>query len=236
MKNQKTLTALALLIAATGTAHASLTNVGNGLIYDSNINITFTSDANLFKTLAPSINTIILDTPLVDGHTMSAADFSTTSVGKMDWWGAQAWIGYLNKTNYDGHSNWSLPTTNLIKNSIADTVGYFQTGSPLGELFYNELGGKKGENITVTNNANYNLFSNVASNSAFWTGKSNNTANIPSAWYFDYTNGSQGWIDKGHQFYVLPVFTTAVPLPSAVWLFGSGLMALLGFIKRRNIG
>ena len=31
----------------------------------------------------------------------------------MDWFGAQAWINYLNVTNYQGYSDWRLPTTKI---------------------------------------------------------------------------------------------------------------------------
>lgn len=236
MKNQKKLSALAFFIAvtATGNAQASLTNVGNGLVYDSNINMTFTGDANLFKTLAAS--TLNLVSTITNASGLSSGQFNA-STGQMDWFGAQAWISYLNTINYAGHTNWNLPTTNLVNNNISLSNGYSQTGSPLGELFYSELGGEKNKNITATHNDNFNLFSNVPVSTAYWSGKSNSDT---AAWYFDYTNGNQAYTAKTNMLYVLPVFasevsvSSAIPVPGAIWLFGSGLIALLSFIKRRN--
>lgn len=249
MNHQKSLLALALIVSATATstAQASLSTNGNGLIYDNASNITFTSDANLFQTMAASvtglINAIISGTLTVDAHTMGASDFSASN-GKMNWWGAQAWIGYLNKTSYDGYSNWSLPTTSPTG------TGYSQTGSQLGELFYTELGGVAKLSISTshTNTDNFNLFTNIPGAAVYWSGTNNEASPGTSAWYFDYTDGSQGYANKTSLFNVLAILpgnasfvpdflpAAAIPVPGAVWLFGSGLLGLLGFKKRENIG
>jgi len=41
------------------------------------------------------------------------------------------------------------------------------------------------------------------------------------------------YIDTGHS-YVFNITTTAVPVPAAAWLFGSGLLGLVGVARRRN--
>jgi hypothetical protein len=243
MKHQKTLLALALIASAvvTGTAQASLFDRGNGLIYNDATNTTWVKDANLFQTQAAgnanlvadiiaANNGVIHDTP--NGYdpsgtyTLTTADF-TTSTGTMDWWGGQAWIGYLNKTSYDGYSNWALPTT------VPATFGFSQTGSQMGELFYNELGGVAGSSITTTHNANYNLFTNVQSY-VYWSG-SEYAPNPGYAWDFVPGNGDQDNSAKVGQLYAWAV-VSAVPVPAAFWLFGSGLMGLLGLRRRGNIG
>jgi hypothetical protein len=150
----------------------------------------------------------------------------------MSWWGAQAWIGYLNKTSYDGYSNWALPTT------VPGLSGYNQTGSQMDELFYNELGGVAGNSLNTTHNANYNLFTNVLQNSVNapnWSGT--DVLYVGNAWVFDVRNGNQGNAAKSDQFYAWAVRSgdvSAVSVPGAVWLFASGLMGLLGF-KRRKV-
>jgi hypothetical protein len=211
------------------------------------INTTWTKDANLFQTQAAgnanlvadiiaANKGVIFDTPNIYDtvansgiHTLTSADFTTGS-GTMDWWGTKAWIGYLNLTSYHGYSNWAwaLPTT------VPATAGYSQTGSQMGELFYNELGGVAGAPITATHNANYYLFTNVQS-SAYWSG-SEYASNPNYAWFFGTSNGFQTNFFKTTQFYawaVRPGDVSAVPVPAAFWLFGSGLM---GLRRRGNIG
>ncbi len=148
--------------------------------------------------------------------------------GLMTWTQAVAWADSL---VFGGYSDWRLPTT------IPATFGYNKTGSEMGELFYNELGGVAGYSITTTHNANYNLFTNVQSY-VYWSGSE--YAHVPSyAWYFSTGYGSQGNDFKYNQLYawaVRPGDVAAVPVPAAFWLFGSGLMGLLGLRRRGNIG
>ncbi len=57
-----------------------------------------------------------LDTPAKSGrHVPSAEDFHHAGAidGRLTWFGAQAWINYLNVTNYQGYSDWRLPTTKI---------------------------------------------------------------------------------------------------------------------------
>jgi hypothetical protein len=244
MNHQKNLMAIALIASFTmaGTAQAALSTNGNGLIYDNVSNITFTSDANLFKTqltsVASLVNTIISDTATVGAHAVAATDFDINS-GTMNWWGAQAWIGYLNKTTYHGYNTWSLPITNPA------TVSPDKTGSQLSELFYDELGGITGSSIVTTHNDKYNLFTNFPNAAAFWSSTDNAAQPASSAWYFDNTNGGQGYSNKNGYankvgyFSALPILqgnASPVPVPGAAWLFGTGLIGLWGFKKHKNIG
>ena len=253
MKHQKTLLTLAFIASAvtTSTAQASLFDRGNGLIYNLVSNITFTSDANLFKTQADGnanlINQIIAanngvvfntpniyDTPRNSGsYTLKTTDFTeftylNTINGQMTWWGAQAWIGYLNKTNYDGYNNWSLPTT--------DPTDKFN--SQMGELFYTELGGRYLSSIVSSHNANYNLFSNVQS-SGYW---SSDEYLPPSpnfaAWAFNLSNGLQGSTSKTQVKFAWAVRSgdvAAIPVPGAAWLFGIGLIGVTSLARKRKV-
>ena len=182
----------AALIFSTSAQAALVVPAGNPLVVnDTDLNITWTQDANLFQTMAASnanlINDVLAaaphltisgvstpvtydtpnayDTPADSGHyNLTAGDFNT-GTGQMNWWGAQAWVNYLNSTSYAGQTGWRLPTTNPA------VSGYNQTGSELGHLFYTELGGTAGSSIVTVhaNTANYNLFSNIQS-SVYWSG------------------------------------------------------------------
>ena len=58
----------------------------------------------------------------------SAIDFG--SGGRVDWWGAQAYVSFLNSIDYAGSSQWVVPTTPDSESSY----GYMITGQ-LGQLF-----------------------------------------------------------------------------------------------------
>jgi hypothetical protein len=223
----------------TGVLQAALFDRGNGMVYDTISNITIASDANLFRTQAAgNANLVsdiiaansggIYDTPnLFDNgvYTLTASDFNASS-GQMDWWGAQGWIGYLNKTNYDGYSNWSLPITDPLAAVSGQMV----------ELFYSELGGAAGFSIVTrhTNNTNYNLFTNIKSD-AYWYG----TEYLPyPSWALDFFTSTvtESGNPKSNQLYALAVHpgdVSAVPIPAAIWLFTSGL-GLFAFNHRRK--
>ena len=96
--------ALALLAS---TSRAALVDVGNGLINHPAANLTWVADANLFLTLATADAGLVgkvvaawtdgaIPTLAGDGstHTIVAADFNATT-GKMNWYGARAWVNYL---------------------------------------------------------------------------------------------------------------------------------------------
>ena len=105
-------------------------------------------------------------------------------------------------------------------------------------MFYNVLGGVAGSSITTTHNSNYDLFSNVQSNDFddYWS--STEFANNPTyAWYFTFSNGVQSYLINnlnGYAWAVQSGNAGVVPVPAAVWLFGSGLLALVGFGRQRR--
>ena len=118
-------TAMVALLAGlgfTGASQASLVARAGGMVYDTVYKITWTADANLFKTQAAGNANlvseiiagnggIILDTPNYYNpsgtYELTTADFNTDS-GAMTWWGAQAWA---NNLSLGGYTDWSLSTT-----------------------------------------------------------------------------------------------------------------------------
>ncbi len=73
----------------------------------------------------------------------------------------------------------------------------------------------------------------------YWSG----TVYAPNtnyAWRFDFDDGAQDVLIKsynnGYAWAVRPGDVAAVPVPAAVWLFGSGLAGLIGFARRKKVG
>jgi hypothetical protein len=255
---------IALLGAGAGlmamTAQAGLVATDGGLgVYDTTNNVTWTSNANLFATQAASYSGgaaafvsaviadsggVIHDTPNSfdpsGTYTLSAADFNT-STGTVDYWGALAWVSYLDATNYGGSSQWALPTT-VDSNSSAGLPNGgagnpAQSSSQLAQLFYGGLGQVANSSITTTHNANYSLFSNVLG-TVYWSG-TEYSANPIQAWGFSTVSGDQSYIGKRNDIYALAVApgqVSAVPLPGAAFLLGSGLLGLVGVARRKTQG
>ena len=216
------------LLSAPG-AHAALTSVlGGQAINDTDLNVTWVSNANLVAT-----NTFGLATGVDLGPNAGVTNYGPSIInsnGTMTWGGALKWIAAMNAANYLNHNDWRLPTSDTCggKNNSCP-------GSEMGHLFYSELGGVAGSDIATTHNANYKLFSNFQPY-AYWSG----TEYAPrptSAMFFYFTDGNQGFTgSKNERLYALairPGQVAAVPVPAAAWLFGSGLLGLVGIARRR---
>jgi hypothetical protein len=209
---------------ASGLAHAQLSDTGNGLINHPAADMTWEADGNLFKTMAaanPNLVDDIISTwgnlPLPFDHTLHAvavnstpADFYPAS-GQMTYWGAIAWIHYLNVTHHKGYSDWRLPNIGGPQ-APGSCGGACYPGdvnsSEWWRLFNQELGGVFGTSIHATHNANYNLFTNI-------TGSySDNVAGDLVNELFD--DGGQGRNFLASPFFAWPVRTgvsTANPAP-----------------------
>lgn len=138
----------------------------------------------------------------------------------MNWADSNAWAAGLTVGGVDG---WRLATTEPALS------GYNQTGSEMGNLFYNVLGNSAGSL------SNTGPFSNVQS-TLYWSA-TEYAPNTSYAWFFSMNFGNQNVTNKSSGYYAWAVQSgdvSAVPVPAAVWLFGSGLIGLAGFARRKK--
>jgi len=145
--------------------------------------------------------------------------------GLMTWSQANTWATGL---TIDGISGWRLPTTD---GSSGYSASYF---NEMGFLFFAELGGVAGSPITTTHNSNYDLFQNLLPN-LYWTG-TEITLYPGTAWGFTFSTGNTGMYGEGGGQYAMAIHAgdvSAVPIPAAMWLFGSGLLGLIGMARRK---
>jgi hypothetical protein len=208
---------------------AALYDRGGGLIYDDVLDVTWLQDANYAAT--------------------SGYDDSD-SLGRMNWDDAMAWAGQLEY--YDSArdivwDDWRLPRTQPINpNDWVLGWGYDGTSdegynitspnSEMAYMFYVNLNnsayyGTNGygpqENWGLQNTG---LFVNLQS-ATYWS-ETVYPENWLEAFYFDFEMGDQGPDNKNEINYAWAVRGGDVPIPGALWLLGSGLIALVGLRKR----
>ena len=156
--------------------------------------------------------------------------------GLMNWSDANTLAANL---DIAGVTGWRLPSTLQPDASCSDQAvvssGFNCTGSEMGNLFYNVLGGSAGSSITTFNNANYDLFSNIQSD-GYWSSMEY-APNIINAWGFGFDFGDLDYDPKSEDSYAWVVHsgivgTSVIPVPAAVYLFSSGLLGLIGFVRK----
>ena len=165
----------------------------------------------------------------------------------MDWATANTWAA---KLNVNGVTGWRLPKM-TDPNANCNTLTY--SGGPCGynnpstselaHMFYTTLGDKgyfdtSGNVQAGSGLTNSGPFPNLRSGDY---GSATEYAPYTGAsWVFNTHYGDQGNLNKGFSFYAWAVHAgnvgavSAVPVPAAVWLFGSGLMGLLGVSGKRR--
>ena len=255
MNYQKSLVALTMIASAvvTSTAQASLVDRGGGLLYDNVLNVTWLQDANYAKTSGydadggldwSRANTWAAN--LVYHDSIRNVDYS-------DW--RLAHNTPVNGTSFE---------YNVYHNGIpfdgSTDSGYNITSlhSELAYMYNVNLGVKNYYSTNGIVQADFGLFGNGTYNGvdqsccsgqnnvgpvinlqafAYWSG----TEYAPDpdvAWNFITVTGNQDQFYKYAHYFAWAVRSgdvSAVPLPGAGWLFGSGLLGLLGLMKRKAV-
>ncbi len=209
MKTLK-LVAAATAVILSSSANAALESRLGGLAYyDTEANLTWLADANYAYT---------------SGYTTSVI---------MNWTEASTWVADL---DIAGVTGWRLPNTLELDASCdyhdtsGNGYGYNCTGSEMGNLFYNTLGNE------AYFSTNTGPFSNVQSY-LYWSATEFSNSPDYQAYYFNMGSGEQGRTYKTDNISTWAVQTgdvSAVPVPAAVWLFGSGLLGLAGIARRKK--
>lgn len=235
-----------MLLAATQ-AHATLTSyTSNGVdvVYSSVSDVTWTKDANLLGTMIATqgfstvVNNILAVSPTISNtpnyyspsgtYTLKSGDFSSN--GTTSWFGAKAFINYLNSTNYAGSDQWRLPTVANTSFGTNTATNGSTAGDELVELFYSELGGTA--NYPIPNTTTFdNEQPGVYSSGTEYAPKPN------FAWLFNTNFGGQLEFLKDNHFYawaVSPGRISAVPEPESVALLLVGLSLVAGVVRRHH--
>jgi hypothetical protein len=205
---------------------ALVSRLGGQAVYDTDLNVTWLADANYAMT---------------SGYIGTIATLAGD--GRMDWNQAVTWAAQL---TYAGYADWRLTTVPQVDPTCSQTTSFPTggsysngnncTGNEMGHLFYNELGVAAGSSILSSASPDLSLFTNIKYFN-YWSG-SEFSLNPAAAWFFNMSNGTTDWggKDSSNEFYAWAVRdgdVAVVPVPAAAWLFGSGLIGMFGFMRRK---
>ena len=167
--------------------------------------------------------------------------------GDNTWDNQLTWIGILNTANHLGFNDWRLAsmsvaaglptgtTTSVFNCSTSpSTTELACRDNELGYMFYHNMGGALSDNKTGNQTVNGVLLTDVQS--LYWSGTEFDS---DFAWSFRFGGGDQsgGGLKglSGHYGWAVRAGdVSAVPVPAAVWLFGSGLLGLIGAAQRKK--
>lgn len=217
MQNKPLILALVSGLVFSGAAQATLTGNGNGLIYDSVLNITWLQNADLAATNNFSVTGINTD-------------------GSMTWSTAQTWIAAMNANNYMGHSDWMLPSA-LNMDGSGPCSGNNCSGSQMGELYYTEGGLTAGDSINASPTLTSTFTNMQGTGQAIYWNTPINVSDV-TGWHFSTHSGFQSVnnaVTEGYAWAVLPGNVAAVPEADEWAMLLTGL-GLVGVATRRRRG
>jgi hypothetical protein len=237
--------ALSLLLFADG-SQAYLIDRGGGLIYDTVLNITWLQDANLSAKESFGVSGISSDGRMnrYEANEWIAAMNAADYLGYDNWRLPQTLP--VNGLNYNYGISYTGATDRGYNISAPGSAFPGSKGSEMAYMFYGNLGNKAYSDVNGNNPQpgwglqNKSYFGNLQDDADYWSGTvyAEDPAQLYSAWTFIFSFGNQGSGDKmGNNFFVWAVRdgdVAPVPLPSTIWLFGSGLAGIMGYIKLKG--
>lgn len=144
------------------------------------------------------------------------------------WDNANTWAAGL---TLGGVSGWRLPYISVAAGASPITSPVDCSTATEPECRDNELGYMYRYNLGGTPSSS--LFPSLQSDN-YWSGTQNNSS---FAWRFNFAAGVQdvnGKVVNHLAWAVHAGDVSAVPIPAAVWLFGSGLLGLMGIAKHKK--
>lgn len=230
MKKLNLVLATTFLISSSANA-VLVSRLGGLAYYDTEANLTWLADANYAAT-----------------SYINSYGASGSAYGDMNWDDANNWAAGL---EIAGVSGWRLPTTVDAGNDGATYSNIYQgvdfgynitAASELSNMYYNVLGntaydingsltGCSASDNCITKTGS---FINLQGPGRYWS-STEYVLNAEQAWNFYMYDGNQSFIVKSNMIYAWAVQSgdvSAVPVPAAIWLFGTGLIGLFAFFRR----
>lgn len=174
-------------------------NPGGQTVYDPVTKVTWLADANLAAK-----------------QTFGVAGINPD--GSMDHATALQWVAAMNRADrgrgYLGQTNWQLPETMRPDSSCSigaeGTTGYDCMGSPMGELFYKQLGLRRGDSLVAVPDIKVGPFHNVQPY-LYWACQAQTAASPCQSsgpaenfeWNLSFGNGFQGTNLLANDLYVI---------------------------------
>jgi hypothetical protein len=218
------LAALCSLLASRDAEAMLIVLPGHRAVYDTNLGVAWLRDANLALTSRFGVEGIGPDgsmnyaTAVKWVAALNAAGSQCTldgiqcinPDGSMSHTTAEAWIQGMNDAAYLGQTSWELPPTEAMDPSC--NAGFDCTGSPMGELFYSELGLTPGTAVFGNGGGGGAVSFEHVQPYLYWSCSApdpceeNQPPGQNTEWSFSFGNGFQGTDLYQNYLYVIPYF------------------------------